>query len=280
MLARSGRGTGILLSAIRLNAATAKRLLPPRRTAATSHINDDDLSTTVTSSESRNASARDSNDPNSERSTLYFFLDTVFPIKLVTYDPRYLLAQVEKEQLLERIKTHMPKDTGHGFRVESVEAREKDGGAFVRCSYIPDSTVVAGQADTSVQDLTRQVTAYYDSLAERPWYTWRTSRAHLVKGRPWREDIMNRFPSPTLRLEFQDGPELSQEQVYELCRPYGRIKDLEPQPASNKDTPKFANVTYTSIRWVCTVVLQAEIDCWRVHASLVTARLLQIGSGS
>ena len=183
-----------------------------------------------------------------DRRTLYFFLDTVFPIKLGTYDPRYLLAQVEKEQLLDRIKTHMPKDTGHGFRVESVEAREKDGGAFVRCSYIPDSTVAGGQADTSLQDIRKRVTQYYDSLGERPWYSWRTSRAHLVMGRPWREDIMNRFPSPTLRLEFQDGPELSQEQVYELCRPYGRIRDLEPQPASNKDVPRFANVTFTSIR--------------------------------
>lgn len=154
---------------------------------------------------------------------------------------------MEKEQLLERIKTHMPKDTGHGFRVEAVEAREKDGGAFVRCSYIPDSTV-AGQADTSLEDLQKKITSYYDSLVERPWYTWRASRAHLVKGKPWREDIINRFPSSTLRLEFQEGPELSQEQVYELCRPYGRIRDLEPQPASNKDLPRFANVSFTSIR--------------------------------
>lgn len=142
----------------------------------------------------------------------------------------------------------MPRDTGHGFRVEAVESREKDGGAFVRCSYIPDTEVAEGRADTSLEDLTRQVTTHYDNLAERPWYSWRTSRAHLVKGRPWREDILNRFPSNTLRLEFQDGPELSQEQVYELCRPYGRIKDLEPQAASNKDLPRFANVTFTSIR--------------------------------
>lgn len=65
-----------------------------------------------------------------DRRTLFFYLDTIFPIKLVSYDPRYLVAQVEKENLLNRIKQHLPNDTGHGFRIESVEAREKDGASI------------------------------------------------------------------------------------------------------------------------------------------------------
>lgn len=57
---------------------------------------------------------------------------------------------------------------------------------------------------------------------------------------------MNRFPSRDLRVEFTSGPELSQEQIYALFRPYGRIKDLEPP--NPKDTPKVSNVSYTSVR--------------------------------
>ena len=202
---------------------------------------------TVCSGDDSTATASSSTAPISDRRQAYFFLDGIFPIRLGSWDPRYLLAQVEKEQLLERIKTHLPRDTGHGLRVEAVEAREKDGGAFVRCSYIPDTLPSAlaaadGSApDTALADIEKQVVEHYDGLSERPWYTWRSSRAHLVRGKPWREDLLNRFPSSTLRLEYESGPDLSQEQIYELCRPYGRIRDLEPQP-------KFANVTFTSIR--------------------------------
>ena len=212
-----------------------------RRWASTASIPGDESTTTTSSSSSTAPST-------SDRRQAYFFLDGIFPIRLGSWDPRYLLAQVEKEQLLERIKTHLPRDTGHGLRVEAIEAREKDGGAFVRCSYIPDTLPSALAAadgssapDTALADIEKQVVEHYDGLAERPWYTWRTSRAHLVRGKPWREDLLNRFPSSTLRLEYESGPDLSQEQIYELCRPYGRIRDIEPQP-------KFANVTFTSIR--------------------------------
>lgn len=114
------------------------------------------------------------------RKQLWFYFDTVFPLKISRWDVRYLLAEAEKESLLERIRDKIPSDTGHAFRVEDVVAREKDGGAFVRCSYIPDS-VVPGQRDTSVDDIERTVVQGYNALGERPWYSWRTSQAHLVR---------------------------------------------------------------------------------------------------
>lgn len=87
------------------------------------------------------------------------------------------------QSLLDHIKGQLPKDTGHGFKVEAVEAREKDGGAFVRCSYIPDSAA-PGQTDSSLSDIVGKVTNDFKAKALRPWYTWRTSRAHLVQGKP------------------------------------------------------------------------------------------------
>lgn len=119
-------------------------------------------------------------DDTRERKPLYFYIDTVFPIKLISYDFRVLLAQAEKDSLLDHVKASLPTDTGHGFRVESVQAREKDGGAFVRCSYIPDKPA-PGQEDTALQEITQRVIQHYNGKGERPWYTWKTSRAHLVK---------------------------------------------------------------------------------------------------
>ena len=121
------------------------------------------------------------NDGLPKRKDIYFYIDTVFPIKLVSWDPRYFLAQVEKESLLDQIRKDFPADaTGHGFKVEAVEARVKDGGAFVRCSYIADQSA-PGQGDTSLEDIEEKVIQYYNSKAERPWYSLRTSQAHLVK---------------------------------------------------------------------------------------------------
>lgn len=119
-------------------------------------------------------------DDTRERKPLYFYIDTVFPIKLISYDFRVLLAQAEKDSLLDHVKASLPTDTGHGFRVESVQAREKDGGAFVKCSYIPDKPA-PGQEDTALQEITQRVIQHYNEKGERPWYTWKTSRAHLVK---------------------------------------------------------------------------------------------------
>ncbi|CAD6566825.1 MAG: mitochondrial escape protein 2 [Cyphobasidiales sp. Tagirdzhanova-0007] len=210
-------------------------------------------STSTTDSQTAALEDADSDSSNtidglSKRKIVRFYVDTVFPIRLVSWDPRYLLAQVERESLLDRIRKDFPSDaTGHGFRVEGIEARVKDGGAFVRCSYRADEPA-PGQKDTSLPDIEQDVIQYYNAKAERPWYSWRTSQAHLVKGRPWQEDILNRFPSNTLHIEFESGPELTQEQVFNIFRPYGRIKDLEPQPPSSKDLPRFANVTYISTR--------------------------------
>lgn len=141
---------------------------------------------TVRASEEQEQTELRSNalDENRERKTLYFYIDTVFPIKLIRWDFRLLLAQAEKDSLLDRIKASLPSDTGHGFRVESVQAREKDGGAFVKCSYIPDKPA-PGQEDTALQEITERVIQHYNGKAERPWYTWKTSRAHLVKVRPF-----------------------------------------------------------------------------------------------
>ncbi|WVW82700.1 hypothetical protein I302_104711 [Kwoniella bestiolae CBS 10118] len=72
--------------------------------------------------------------------------------------------------------------------------------------------------------------------AERVW---------IVKGRQWTED-MNRFPTGRLRVEF-DGPDVSQEMLYTLFRPYGRIADIQPPSPVPAGSLRFATVTYSRL---------------------------------
>ncbi|WWC89726.1 uncharacterized protein L201_004651 [Kwoniella dendrophila CBS 6074] len=70
-------------------------------------------------------------------------------------------------------------------------------------------------------------------------------RIWVVKGRQWTED-MNRFPTGRLRVEF-DGPDVSQEMLYTLFRPYGRIADIQPPSPVPAGSLRFANVTYSRL---------------------------------
>lgn len=61
------------------------------------------------------------------------------------------------------------------------------------------------------------------------------------------EDLMARYPSLKLRVEFQ-GADLTIEQIYNQFRPFGRIFDVTlPNPAS-KELPRFAIVQYIRVR--------------------------------
>ncbi|CAK9783922.1 hypothetical protein CC85DRAFT_287857 [Cutaneotrichosporon oleaginosum] len=70
-------------------------------------------------------------------------------------------------------------------------------------------------------------------------------RVWMVRGRQWTED-MNRFPSARLRVEF-DGPDVSQEVLYTLFRPYGRIHDIAPPTPVPAGQLRSALVTFRRI---------------------------------
>ena len=117
--------------------------------------------------------------------------------------------------------------------MEDVNERSKDGGAFVRFSFVPptpayaDGAAVEGTQDEErvLQIIEKESRDAVSSRGYKPWFTWGESRAFLVKvsatwggawelelirrgsqGKPWMED-MNRFPSSTIRVEFE-GPEV------------------------------------------------------------------------
>lgn len=58
---------------------------------------------------------------------------------------------------------------------------------------------------------------------------------------------MNRFPSNRIRVEFE-GPDVSQEVLYELFRPYGRLADITPPAPVPAGSLRFAVISYTRVK--------------------------------
>ena len=128
-----------------------------------------------------------------------------------------------------------------------VYPRLKEGGAFVKFTY-PTET-------TSAEDVERSVKSSPRETQMRPWWNpFRRMRARLVRGRPWLEDL-RRLPSARLKVEFTspapgaaEPAELSQEQLYALFRPYGRLTEITTMPADSKVLPKYALLDFIGPR--------------------------------
>lgn len=129
--------------------------------------------------------------------------------------------------------------------VIEVLPRIKEGGAFIKFTHAPGSTL---------PDVESAVRNYLTENQIRPWWApWQNVRANLVLGKPWVEDLY-RLPSQRLRVEFLptspggEVAELSQEQLYSYFRPYGKLADIVAQPSDSKIMPKFAYLDFASIR--------------------------------
>ncbi|PVH99625.1 hypothetical protein DM02DRAFT_656180 [Periconia macrospinosa] len=132
----------------------------------------------------------------------------------------------------------------------SVKATEtlwrlKEGGAFVKFTH---------DGGVSTSDVEKVLKQYLNDQPVKPWWSpWRGMNVSLVKGRPWVEDLFH-LPTPRLRVEFVarkpgvEPIELSQEQLYELFRPYGKLNDIVVQPSDSKVLPKFAYLDYAEMR--------------------------------
>jgi hypothetical protein len=129
--------------------------------------------------------------------------------------------------------------------VTEVLPRFKEGGAFVKFTY---------QAGTSATDVESTIKKYLKDSRVKPWWNpFQRMRANMVHGRPWVEDLY-RLPSTRLKVEFLptnpggEAAELSQEQLYSFCRPYGKLADIISQPSDSKILPKFAYLEFAGVK--------------------------------
>lgn len=64
---------------------------------------------------------------------------------------------------------------------------------------------------------------------------------HIVLGTPWLEDLA-RFPSRMLSITFVEGGAPTEQQLWELLRPYGRLSKMEINAKDNKATVVFHRI--------------------------------------
>jgi hypothetical protein len=129
--------------------------------------------------------------------------------------------------------------------VTEVVPRLKEGGAFVKFTY------GSGVSQTDVEATLRE---FLKKERPKPWWNpFDRMRAGLVKGKPWVEDLY-RLPCTRLKVEFLptapggEVAELSQEQLYSIFRPYGKLTDIIPEPQDSKIVPRYAYLDFARAR--------------------------------
>lgn len=123
--------------------------------------------------------------------------------------------------------------------------RVLEGGSFVKFAHDPSLSVKNIEASIK------------KSLDEKPvkqlFRLKRRVKASLVQGTPWIEDLF-RFPSSRIKVEFLstvlggEAAELSQEELFSLFRPYGRLVNVNSQPTDSKILPRYAYLNFRAVR--------------------------------
>ncbi|KAI5124079.1 hypothetical protein M0805_003906 [Coniferiporia weirii] len=172
-----------------------------------------------------------------------FFVDSVFPVRFGAWDLRHYIGLFRQEELLQRLQDILSSVESHSFKVISIEPRNKDGGVFVNFSYDTRS------GNDAISDIVKEVKAVGDAKGGFP--TWTGLRqasgdVWLVQGKPWREDL-NRYASPMLKVAF-DGPDIREEGLYEVFRPFGRLVDLTSPAPGPAGALRSSVVTFRKVR--------------------------------
>ncbi|KAF8519313.1 RNA12 protein-domain-containing protein [Hysterangium stoloniferum] len=183
------------------------------------------------------------------------FIDSVFPVRLGTWDPRHYIASFQEQNLVEKLEDIFNEVDVHGFEISNIETRIKDGGIFVDFRYSPLTGSIPEQyrtdghksalasPDPALVDIEQALVQSINAKGGVPsWIKWKRGRLWRVKGSPWREDL-RRYASPILRISFE-GPDVGEERVWQILRPYGRIRDIKPPTPVPAGTQRFILVTF------------------------------------
>ncbi|KAJ6618269.1 RNA12 protein-domain-containing protein [Mycena sp. CBHHK59/15] len=165
----------------------------------------------------------------------------IFPVRLGIWDFRYYVTLFREEYLLGTLRARLSEIKAHSFTVVDVRPYHKDGGAFVTFEY------TASDPEEALKTIEAELKETAEKHGGLPsWRGVAGGSIWLVKGKPWVEDLW-RFPSHILNVSF-DGPDIRQERLYQIFRPYGEIKDIEdpvPVPAGSL---RSATVTFRRLR--------------------------------
>ncbi|KAJ5796650.1 uncharacterized protein N7518_005190 [Penicillium psychrosexuale] len=160
-----------------------------------------------------------------------------------------LLARVNNPELAAADPTrivHRVLPTNLNLEIKEVVTRYKEGGAFVKYAL---------KSDISHESIENAIKEHLKTNPVKPWFNpFLKVDADLVRGTPWIEDLY-RIPSQTLKVEFlptspdKSAAELTQESLYSLFRPYGKILDIQTQPSDSKVLPRYAILRFERPRY-------------------------------
>ncbi|KAI7905156.1 RNA12 protein-domain-containing protein [Cokeromyces recurvatus] len=186
------------------------------------------------------------NDISAREQTAQLYLDNVFPLRMGMIDIRQIVFRNSKHFLETRVQHAIPSNIlPNEFTIKEIVARTKDGGAIVSFAFkSPDEKKVE-----IASDIVARINEYIKNNKVVAPFNFQTVRAFLVKGQPFMEDILARYPTQRLRIEFQ-GEAVSVEKLYKHLRPFGKLFDilLYPNPTVNKDPARYALAQFTRIR--------------------------------
>ncbi|RPD65868.1 exonuclease [Lentinus tigrinus ALCF2SS1-7] len=219
-----------------LTASSSKALLGPRSIAVLARQRRHYTGDAVAASSSE---VKEEASPQTQESWLW--VDSVFPVSLGRLDVRSYIGYAREDTLLERLRTLLSTVNTHGFKLVSLEPHMKDGGVFVKFRYSASDTESA--LDSIVEDIRKQV---HSRGGVPSWCGLPSGEVWLVKGSPWREDL-NRYASVVLRVAF-DGPDIPEESLYRLLRPFGRIHEITPPSPVPAGNLRFAMVNFLRLR--------------------------------
>ncbi|KAL7311152.1 mitochondrial escape protein 2 [Mucor circinelloides] len=179
--------------------------------------------------------------------TAQLYLDNVFPLKMGILDIRQVFFRNSKNFLESKAHQSIPSDElPYNFAIKEIFARTKDGGAIVTFSF---KSTDGSKVDVA-KDIVSRINDYIVNHNIVAPYNLQSVRAFLVKGSPFMEDMIARYPTNRLRIEFQ-GEAVNVERLYRHLRPYGKVFDiaLYPNPIVAKDPARYAIAQFTRTRF-------------------------------
>ncbi|GAN06144.1 exonuclease [Mucor ambiguus] len=179
--------------------------------------------------------------------TAQLYLDNVFPLKMGILDIRQVFFRNSKNFLESKAHQSIPTDElPYNFAIKEIFARTKDGGAIVTFSFKSTDGSKVDVAKDIVSRINESI-AKHNIVAP---YNLQSVRAFLVKGSPFMEDMIARYPTNRLRIEFQ-GEAVNVERLYHHLRPYGKVFDISlyPNPIVAKDPARYAIAQFTRTRF-------------------------------
>ncbi|ORX88802.1 hypothetical protein K493DRAFT_410813 [Basidiobolus meristosporus CBS 931.73] len=174
------------------------------------------------------------------------YYDNVYPIRFARFDIRNLLFQPSKNSLEKRVKgSFLPENLPYDFQVRGVEPRLKDGGMLMYYSINP--LKIGTDAVNAQREVVNRIRTHLESGLKVNWFNGQKTNAFRVKGEPFIEDMLTKYPTSRVRVEFQ-GADLSIETLFREFRPFGKIFDIQLQSPASKDLPRYAIVQFSRIR--------------------------------